>query len=171
MAEFPDRRPELLKILKDLTSQREDSPQVRYRSLSIPALAGSPDLLKETARELRASGNAGFRFWGMAEAVRFLAEENQTEKMLMRNRRCFGAPNSAWPVMPLACTRSRVATGPRHAERFAECVNTGCYLYFEYAWAKAFLARMDRDEKWPDWIRVIWGRPRSHPIGPLWMSL
>ncbi len=151
MAEFPDRRPELLKILKDLTSQHEDSPQVRYRSLSIPALAGSPDLLKETARELRASGNAGFRFWGMAEAVRFLAEEID-EKMLMQT---VGASRTKQCVARHALGLHAIASGDRTAARkqFTECVNTGCYLYFEYAWAKAFLARMDRDEKWPDWIK------------------
>jgi hypothetical protein len=50
----------------------------------------------------------------------------------------------------------RLAEGDRVAtqEHFRASVNTRFFPFFEYAWSRAFLARLDADPTWPPWIPV-----------------
>ena len=43
---------------------------------------------------------------------------------------------------------------PKAKEQFEKCVGTGAWEFFEYNWAKAYLERMEREEKWPYWVPV-----------------
>ena len=55
-----------------------------------------------------------------------------------------------------------LGAGDRASARkhFESCVATGVYNFLEYEWARAFLARMDADPRWPPWIR-----PGASPPG------
>jgi tetratricopeptide (TPR) repeat protein len=48
----------------------------------------------------------------------------------------------------------RIADGDRAGarEHFRAAIDTHVFTYFEYAWSRNFLARMDQDPTWPPWI-------------------
>jgi tetratricopeptide (TPR) repeat protein len=48
----------------------------------------------------------------------------------------------------------RLADGDRRAarEHLRKCVQTRVFMYWEGRWARAFLARMEKDPAWPPWI-------------------
>jgi hypothetical protein len=37
-------------------------------------------------------------------------------------------------------------------EHFRKCVDTRVFIYWDYVWARAFLDRLERDRRWPEWI-------------------
>src|SRR5262249_12689214 len=51
---------------------------------------------------------------------------------------------------------ARLADGDRKGahKHFEKAVATRFYGHMFYPYARAFLARMDRDEKWPEWLPV-----------------
>jgi hypothetical protein len=48
----------------------------------------------------------------------------------------------------------RLAEGDRQGarEHFRRCAETRVFIYWDYTWARAFLARMEKDPAWPPWI-------------------
>lgn len=48
----------------------------------------------------------------------------------------------------------RLAHGDRAGARahFEAAVATGVFVYFEHAWSRAFLAKMQADPRWPAWL-------------------
>ena len=38
-------------------------------------------------------------------------------------------------------------------DHFQQCADTRVFIYWDYMWARAFLARLDQDSTWPPWIR------------------
>ena len=98
------------------------------------------------------SSGGNLDYWGMKESVRFLAQELGAEELL----RLAGASCGKRCAAHNAIAMERLAHGDRqHArEQFVECVNSGSIDYTDHAWARAYLARMEADPKWPSWIRV-----------------
>ena len=50
----------------------------------------------------------------------------------------------------------RLGEGDRASARvhFEKSVATRVYFYVDYAWSRAFLARMNKDPNWPPWLPV-----------------
>jgi hypothetical protein len=50
----------------------------------------------------------------------------------------------------------RIAEGDRAAARdhFQKCVGTRVINSWEWPWVRAFLARMEKDHAWPEWIAL-----------------
>jgi hypothetical protein len=149
LAEIPGRRDELSTVFDGLMNEYQHSPQVLFRSLSIPALAGDPDGLKKGAQRLLTSNRPEFRLWHMEAAILLLADKIDEQTLMEK----VGSSRRGQCVAHHAIGLRSLASGHREAarEQFEKCVDTGVYGYFDYAWAKAFLARM-QDPRWPEWI-------------------
>ena len=58
---------------------------------------------------------------------------------------------------------TRLADGDRvgAADHFRLSVDTRVYIFFEYVWSRAFLARMEKDPAWPPWIPMRENSPKG----------
>jgi hypothetical protein len=59
-------------------------------------------------------------------------------------------PCEAHFIIGLRCLAAGDRGGAR--DHFMTCAATGAFMYWEWKWARAFLARMEKDPAWPPWI-------------------
>jgi serine/threonine protein kinase len=149
-AEIADKRGELLGLLERIVAQNPDSVVLRYRAMNIWALLGKPKALRDEARITLDRLGGAANFLGLEQVLHYLAGDWNEEQALNQ------VSSSAYfqSTMHYAMGMERVACGDRDGARrhFEECLKLASFESISRAWARARLARMDRDPNWPDWI-------------------
>jgi hypothetical protein len=84
------------------------------------------------------------------QALRYLAGEWDEQRALKEVSSSVTSQSTMHNFMGL----ERLACGDRDGARrhFNECLDTPSYGSPGRSWARAYLAHMDRDPNWPDWI-------------------
>jgi tetratricopeptide (TPR) repeat protein len=151
LAELPDGRDRAWAAFEEAAA-RDEPGYFRLCTPMIPLLLGRPD--EATQASLKVRNNAAAVLpWYEGWYYRYLDYQSGriTEDELLRVAgRC-----------RLKLCEAHLAIGLRHlaegdragaAAHFQESADTRVFIYWDYLWARAFLARMKRDPAWPRWI-------------------
>ena len=129
--------------------QRELPPYSQLNALTIPMLLGDSKRVEQTSARLLTSSEP--RIWAGMESVEFLAGKISNEELVAKAGKSNSHRQIAYWLIGLKCLgdgRRDMAT-----HYFTACVDTGYFYTGICHWAKAFLARLERDPDWPDSIR------------------
>jgi len=149
-AEIADKRGELPGLFQRVVAENPDSLLVRCRALEILTLLGKPVEARHEARNIldRLGGAAEFQVF--AQALRYLSGEWDEQRALKEASSSVNNLSNMHAVMGM----ERIACGDRDGARrhFEASLKNTSLDSGVRAWARARLARMDRDPNWPDWI-------------------
>jgi hypothetical protein len=150
LAVDPRYREQLLGVYRQLTETLTPSQQAGFRGgMVILALAGQPELLKqEAARILDRADRAAMDMWGLREAMRCLSGD-VTPRNVLGFSDVFTRTSAYYALGLRAMAEGR----KKDSKRFFEaCRDVGVHTFFEYHWSQAYLARMQSNPNWPEWI-------------------
>ena len=91
------------------------------------------------------------RIWAGTESVKFLAGEISDDELVAKAGTSNSRLQIAYWLNGLKCLGN--GERDRATHYFTACVDTGYFYTGICHWAKAFLARLERDPDWPDSIR------------------
>ncbi len=155
LAVDPRYREQLLALFRRLTETLEPSQQAGFRGgMVILAFAGRPDMLKQEAtRFLERQDSAAMDMWGLREAMRSLSGDVNSRDVPEFSD-VFKRTSSYYALGLLAMAEGRKEDSKR---LFEACRDTGVHTFFEYHWSHAYLARMEDNPNWPEWIEPAVG--------------
>jgi serine/threonine protein kinase len=156
-ADFADKRGALPGLFRRVVADNPDGIVLRCRALSILALLGNLVELRGEARKILDQFGEAPDHWGYVPAIHYLADdwdEQHALKEISSPGYQFNMPycqSNLQYAMGLEC----IACGDRGGahQHFEACLQIPSLESPSRAWAQAYLARMDRDPNWPDWIK------------------
>jgi serine/threonine protein kinase len=115
-------------------------------------LLGRKPQAEEACRQARARSMG--RFPSRSEWIKRLLDYNCGDLNDQQLYQAAGASRLDKCEAHFHIAMTKLSEGDRRSasEHFRQCIATGVFLFYEYQWSRAFLARMEKDRTWPSWI-------------------
>ncbi len=139
----------VLELHEQLKTAYRGNALARERGLLMLALCGRKDLMQQEAEEILALGDKTFLdVWGMRECMQAVTG-NLTEEAIAEIESVFVRCTALHYLGLVAMADGKKAESAR---LFKACCDTGVHTFLDYHWSRAYLARMQSNPNWPEWI-------------------